>query len=241
MTYRLIVLTDGRGLLAGTLASFAAHVSPAPAEVYIHGDGEAGVREAYDAAAHFGPALSPNWTVGGTTERQGFCSAVAECWEEAGQPGPGFVYWLEDDFLHTRDVDLRELAWVLAHDAELAQIALCRGPANEHEERAGGLVASRPDEYQQETAWFDKFNGPPEDLRSSHELVERPWLRHRSYWTTNPSLFRKALAAAHPWPAVPKCEGLFGASLRQIGFSFGLWGSGEPWVDHVGHRQGKGY
>jgi hypothetical protein len=36
--YRLILLTDGRGLLQDTLESVLAHVRPRPAQVYAHAD-----------------------------------------------------------------------------------------------------------------------------------------------------------------------------------------------------------
>jgi hypothetical protein len=29
--------------------------------------------------------------------------------------------------------------------------------------------------------------------------------------------------------------------LRELGFDFAVWGSGEPWVEHVGVRTGFGY
>jgi hypothetical protein len=217
--YRLILLTDGRGLLQDTLESFLAHVRPRPAQVYAHADGQAGFDELAQVIAATYTRVAPVWNVGGTTTQQGFCSAVAECWAQAALAGVDFIYWLEDDFLHERDVDLEDFAAALLDNPQLAQMALCRPPANVHERTAGGLVASRPGEFTDRGGW----------------------LEHRAYWTTNPSLFRRALADNFGWPLEPECEGLFGAALRATDHTFGLWGSGEPWVDHVGVRAGKGY
>ena len=219
MKYRLILLTDGRGLLRSTLESFLEHVRPRPAQVYAHADGQAGFDELAQVIAAVYTRVAPVWNVAGDTTRQGFCNAVAECWKQAQLPGVDYVFHLEDDFKFLEDVDLAQLAAPLEADPLLAQMALCRQPVNAAEIAAGGLTASRPGEF----------------------AAREGWLEHRSYWTTNPSLFRRELSLSQVWPTEPQCEGLFGIQLREHGYSFGLWGDGRPMVEHVGERSGHGY
>jgi hypothetical protein len=105
-------------------------------------------------------------------------------------------------------------------------MALVRDAVNADERRAGGLIKSRPGQFQ------------PQE--GSH-----PWLRHRSYFTTNPSLMRTSFMRDDPFldDGEPYCEGRYGIHLLTRGYTFGAWGSGEEWVAHMGvrDRTGKGY
>lgn len=219
MNYRLAVLTHGRmSTLDETIDSFRANVTPAPAGTFIYADG-------------IWTSLQREWTLrrqdgylfrSGPVAR-GFCHATRALWDWVSEPGADYVFWLEHDFLFLRPVDLAPIARILdANLNDLAQVALCRGPANEAETAAGGLVASRPGEF---------------------EPTGDGWLRHRSYFTTTPSLMRRAFMAANPflYDGDPSCEGRYGAGLVERGYSFGLWGDGEEWVQHVGIRAGFGY
>lgn len=162
---------------------------------------------------------------------KGFCHQTRTLWADAirvaGEMDAEYVFWLEHDFHVTRPVDLRQLAAVLDADHGIAQMALVRNAVNATELAAGGLVASRPGEFTDEGGW----------------------LSHRSYFTTNPSLMRTAFMAEHPFgtaggkrlPQDIRCEGEYGIALREAGFRFGVWGGGEEWVRHVGHRDGRGY
>lgn len=152
---------------------------------------------------------------------EGFCRATKAMWDHLQEVAERWVFWLEHDFLFKRPVDLAELAQTITANPSVVQMALCRQPVNATERAAGGLVQSIAES-------LTRHQG---------------WLEHRRYWTTNPSLFKTAIAKVFPWPAGPECEGKFGIELlkRRYDTSFGIWGDGEIWVDHVGRRNGHGY
>lgn len=222
MKYRLIVLTHGDSEpLTATLASFVEHVSPLPADAFMHIDGPTPTSVAYHVARNLS---AWEWILSEDQQPVGFCGSCAECWEEAGHGDHDYAFWLEHDFTFVRPVDLRELALTLDANPQLAQMALMRQPVNEQEVEAGGVVASRPGQFSERVGDYGR------------------WLEQRSYWTTNPSLFNANMArGAHRWPEGDRCEGRFGIYLREQGFTFGMWGNGEPWVEHVGARSGFGY
>jgi hypothetical protein len=231
--YTLAVLTHGRsGTLDQTLASFYDKVRPAPARVLLHADGP------WMSA----PTSGRTFFVQTTGSPQGFCKATGSLWKWivadalAREPdAPEFVFWLEHDFVFLRPVDLSELADVLDDDARLAQMQLMRTPVSPEEIAAGGLYQMRQADYTKRL-W--------EPLTAEYDPDRfRPWLEHRSYFTTNPSLLRTSFMAENRWPddGLPECEGRYGIDLVQRGFTYGVWGSGEPWVEHVGVRDGFGY
>lgn len=226
LPYRLAVLTHGDSrTLPATLASFRENVSPSPAEVFVYYDGE--------------PDGLPDSTgvyVYGGTGQEGFCVATRKLWGLAAMgPGPQFVFWLEHDFEFTRRVDLRALATVLAENPQLAQVALMRDAVNETEKTAGGLVESRPGEFEQRVQVIDV----PEPALAP---LAFPWMEQQSYFTTNPSLMLRGFMRLHPFPDYPEfCEGRFGVDLREKGFTFSAAGWGEPWCRHIGDRDGFGY
>jgi hypothetical protein len=213
VNYTLAVLTHGRGsMLTETLRSFRDNVEPQPVRVLVHSD------------AGFGQWRVPFPRLNVRVEREprplGFCGATRSLWRRAMDEATAYVFWLEHDFRFLRPLDLTAIAATLEDQPELAQMALMRNAVNEAELAAGGLFESRRGEY-------EEVDG---------------WLRHRSYFTTNPSLMRRPFMEAHPWPDhESECEGRYGLDLVAAGFSFGVWGHGEPWVEHVGIRSGFGY
>lgn len=159
-----------------------------------------------------------NWT---HEERSavGFCRSCQHCWAKAAAGDHEFVFWLEHDFRFVKPVDLDQMAAILDANPQLAQMALMRQPVNEAERSAGGVVLSRPGQFQARGGWMEQ----------------------QAYFTTNPSLFRRDFAERHPWPQEEQCEGRFGIHLLGLGYTFGMMGAGEPWTDHVGIRSGFGY
>lgn len=220
MNYLLVVLTHGESsTLTPALASFAENVSPRPARAVIWRDGQGDLFPAV-------PPLGCDLSLHGTWEQRGFCAATRSAWELAIEGRHEYVFWLEHDFVFLRPVNLEEVAAVLDSIPTLAQVALMRNAVNEEERAAGGLYELRRDQYREQY-----FRG------------STPWLAHEAYFTTNPSLMRRDFMETHAWPSWerPECEGSFGFWLRQQGISFGAWGNGEPWVEHVGVRDGFGY
>lgn len=233
LTYRLAILTHGDSApLQRTLRSFEENVTPEPLDVVYVYDGSV-----MPFARKVGYGSSTRTVSVG--KPLGFCGATKRLWEEAAEPGVQFVFWLEQDFEFVRPVDLRALATVLTVNPQLAQVALMRDAVNETEKNAGGLFESRPGQYRQQMEVLAD-DGVADDRDPSATLI--PWLEHEIYFTTNPSLMLRSFMEANPWPDYPEfCEGKFGLDLRAKGFRFAAMGSGEPWVRHVGVRDGFGY
>lgn len=226
MDYRLLVLSHGDcATLDATLHSFAANVSPAPHDTLIVYDGDSIPAHAVGLADDVG--LGPcRFLASG--EPVGFCEATGRAWRlvVSEEPRTEFVFWLEHDFTFNRRVDLEALRWLLDYDERLAQVSLMRNAANATEKAAGGLVASRPDDF----------------TLCTIGTTGEDYLEHCSYFTTTPSLMTRRFMAENPWMSyVEQCEGQFGIDLIQRGYHFAVWGDGEPWVNHIGERTGFGY
>jgi hypothetical protein len=218
MNYRLIVLTHGdhQEELLRTISSFSEMVEPSPVEKHLVVDGPF-------ASHHLDFS---DWKLHPSKKQEGFCAAVYRGWEEvAAPPGVEWVFWLEHDFLFRRPVDLRDIAKVMNRNDQLAQMSLMRQPVNARELAAGSILAADPDSF------------------GRHQDPEGRWLSQKIYWTTNPSLFPRELATQRTWPLEKQCEGVFTHELLadDPGIEFGIWGSGESWVEHIGVRTGKGY
>ncbi len=244
MNYRLVVLTHGDGpTLEDTLDSFGDHVQGRPpTDVVIVRDGP-------------GYTYVPSWQRHVPTWRVlqvapgpvGFCKATAYAWACGAAPGPEFVFYLEHDFRITRPVYLVAMAAVLDANPQLVQMALMRDAVNDAEKAAGGLFESRPGQYERRSTHIPLEASPFRGSGAGGRVIDpgvvtADWLEHRAYATTNPSLMRRQFMADHPWPDYDaECEGRFGIDLVLSGYSFGVWGTGEPWVEHIGARTGFGY
>lgn len=215
--YRLIVITHGGDettpMLRDTLAAFEEMVTPEPVESVLIEDGIRKERFEWDGL---------RFTIGDSV---GFCEMMRLGWAVAAAPGVDYIYWLEHDFLHLKPVHLGDLALVL-QDPLIAQVSLMRQPVNESE--GIGIANERRQEFVSHLLTL------PKQKRSL-------WMEQAIYWTTNPSLFRSELARKVELPKGPECEGHLTALLREKGYSFGVWGDGESWIQHVGERTGHGY
>lgn len=156
----------------------------------------------------------------------GFCGAIRAGWQAIRESDDDFdyVFHLEEDWRFDREFSLAMMASLLDSDPLIEQVALRRGPANDTEFAAGGVVEANPD------AFVERYH------------YGHPYLWHRAFWTTNPSLYRRKLLR-YEWPVGPECEGRFGWHLKSIASSFAYWGarSDEPWITHTGYRTGVGY
>ncbi len=170
---------------------------------------------------------------------RGFCGAIQDGWEllrAARRVEPfGYVFHLEEDWRFDRPFSIREMADVLDADRSLAQVALRRGPENDVEEAAGGLVNVWPDEY---VDCAVVMPGPAGEGAIAY-------LRHRLFFTTNPCLYSADLIEHYAWPDEPRCEQGFGLTMLSEGLAFAYLGSrlDEPLVTHTGRhqRRGRGY
>lgn len=238
MNYLLALLSHGHPespTAERCIDSFSEFVTPKPITgVYVHDGPGWAYAPIYALAQVEGAIANRVWSARAGGEQQGFCKATRDLWRLAVEQAPifqaEFVFWLEHDFVFTRPVDLDDLAYVLKINKGIAQMALMRGPANAKEEAAGGLYQSQQGEFRHRIT-SRVFTGDDFD-----------WLEHRSYFTTNPSLMRADFMRDHPWKYEEQCEGLFGIDLlADRNISCGVWGEGEPWIDHVGQRDGKGF
>lgn len=208
------------GYLARSLASLAANVSGPIVQRVIYSDwGEERRAELEAIGAPFG------FYVAGPDTHVGFTASMRMLWTYLQRRGRGqYVFRVEDDFLYDRPVDLVPMIETLADSDHLAQLALLRAPCYPREFANGGVLGWPEKGFQKVGA-----NG------TSH-------LTHRYFWTNNPALFRRSLVE-RPWPTGPSSERLFGdLLLKDQSVRFGLWGSGESWISHIGEvRAGTVY
>jgi hypothetical protein len=216
------VFTDGRvDCISKTLTSFDALVTgPITRRLIFDDSGD-------PTYAQWLGERYPDWAIISAGRRRGFGGTIANAWPMmAGMP-ERYVCHLEDDFTFRRPVDLSRLAAVLDALPDLVQLSLMRQPWNDQERQAGSVV----------------------DALLARGLSFRPcslygarWLEHRGYFTTNPSLYPTKLCRLG-WPDGDQSEGRFTARLLEDpALRFGIWGSGDPWVEHIGaERVGTGY
>lgn len=169
--------------------------------------------------------------------RLGCAGAYRSAWSQVlAHTGADYIFLIEQDFRFIRPVPLDDMADLLEHRGDLAQVALRRQPWNESEKAAGGIVEWHPDWYQDQTGWGHR------------------WLEHTAFFTTNPCLFRSSLLRV-PWPLHQPgvySEGTFHQRLMVGGtpevpgsaVRYAYWGSRDSgvWVEHIGYeRVGRDY
>lgn len=223
--YLLVVMTDGRKeLIAQTIPNFLENASYPPSRILIFDDS---ADEEYsdwlvDHFDHLGHLVCS------AVERKGFAGAYRAAWQRlsADVTLPDWCFFLEDDFLFNRPVDIQDMIDVLESRPYLKQMALRRQPWNAQEKAAGGVVEHRKREFTEVT------DGP------------HTWLEHRCFFTCNPSIYRRSLTSMG-WPQGSRSEWrLTKQLLQKRDTRFGYWGdfaSGEH-VHHIGvQRNGTGY
>jgi hypothetical protein len=151
----------------------------------------------------------------------GYVTSTQRLWKYlTGRVKADFVFLAEDDFIYTRNVDLTPMMSALAKTPHIRQIALLREAAYPKEKEPGDHILG-----------WDRSS-----FTQRGDLLE-----HRNFWTMNPSLFRRALVTKYPWPSGPSSERLFGdAILSDPGARVAFWGTGEPWITHIGETRAGG-
>lgn len=171
--------------------------------------------------------------------------------ELRGERSFDYVFHLEEDWEFLEPIDVRWLVAILDGDnreqgasrpavpvpsgspgidfPRIAQAALRRGAVNAIERAAGGVVEQWPESYL--------------DAGVITEQGATPYLQHRLFFTTNPSLYRAELMMLG-WPDGERSEAAFTQELLSWGYAFAYYGRREqaPLVEHLGvHRAGHGY
>lgn len=225
MRIALLFMTDGRRHCAErTLAALHEVVGSSTFEASIVVD------DACDASYAQWLDTAWPWThhLPSGRSKRGFGGAIQAGWQAIRELDPGiqFVFHLEDDFVLLRSPRFRDMGRILESDGSIMQVALKRQPWNDVEIAAGGIVEVDPDGFEQ------------------HEADGCAWFEHRKFFTTNPSLYPRALIDCG-WPSGDFSEGRFTANLLatpEAKFAYMGRKFDEPWVMHIGaERTGKGY
>lgn len=228
MTTALIVITDGRrDLLTETIESARENLL-----------GNIGYRLLWDDTGdpqhnRWATNAFPDFDVVCAPSRSGFGGAIAATWATLLEQAPDdvdMVFHLEDDFTFNKPVHLELVRAVMDANRHLAQMAFRRQPWSAPEIAAGGFIEMHPLEYR-------------DQVHYEGDLV-CPFLQHRLFFTTNPSMYRLDLCR-RGWPDGDHSEGEFSRRLFTNPTTWcGYWGSrdSEPWVHHNGkERHGVGY
>jgi hypothetical protein len=210
-TVTLIVHTDGRrDMIQQSIPSLLANLTgPIVKKVIYDDSGDAAYKQ-------WLRDTFPEFFVVGPDARLGQAGSMRAMWKYLDQRCDSqFVFAVEDDFLYDRPVDLGPMMEALAADPNLRQMALLRDAYYPRELAAGSIINEHPEAY---------------ELQNSRP---HPYLTHRLYFTFNPSLFWRSLTSI-PMPG-RRAETSFTAICNDDPNSrFGLWGSGEPWITHIG-------
>lgn len=225
-TIPIICLTNGRrDCISRTIPSAAEHLSGVSHMSIIDDSGDAEYGQWLEDEFIGGPL---NGHVLHLVDGGSYWKAMKAVWGHARHLLPHLdadaIFFLEEDFLFSNDIDLNDLAGVLAEQRHLTQLALVRQPwwSNEHE--YGGLIPALEAQGQR----FEEFTD------GKHH-----WIEHRAGFTGNPCMI-PARTFAHDWPEGAWSESGFGQLLFADPLARGAyWGrrSDPPRVEHIGHER----
>jgi hypothetical protein len=170
------------------------------------------------------PPVAHTVVIDDREHRLGFTGAVREGWRRALETDCTHVLHAELDFIYLKRVELDAMVDALNARPYLVQMALLRGPVNDAEREAGGVIEQYPADY---------------------ETVRRhgcKWREHRRHVTTNPCVWPRWVVE-RGWPDRPQSEGHFGIELfaESPEYRAAYWGT-DVRVEHIGDvRGGTGY
>lgn len=218
MKKALMIITDGRDYFWPTLDSLREHVGIDQFDQFII------LNDSRDP--NFEAMLleiPENPVVYTAPQQRGFTEQIRFGWSKI-LSDVDYIFHMEDDFVFLEDISIDDMIVVMESHGELQQMALLRGPVNDEERAAGGIIEQHPEDF---------------------ELVQEgdfKWRSHRRFFTTNPCLYRRSLID-RGWPSVQNSEGIFGYELLNEDFSrrCAFW-EDRVLVAHIGHvRSGTGY
>ncbi len=219
--YDLVMLSNGRReYLLETYKSFREHASTAPANCTIVNDsGDPAFRDWLEKSDTFKDFMKVHHA-----KNRGFGMATTSAWEQAAKAKSPYVFYLEEDFVFDRPFIIRDMAQVLQDRSDLAQVALLRAPFFKAELKAGSIPNEHPKHYTRQTTRGIRF------------------LKHKLFYTTNPSLMKRETFASG-WPGTkPHSERAKTGEFVVDGKEFAFMGWGESWCHHIGEqRTGRGY
>lgn len=216
----LLVITDGRSCIYDTIESARAFLPDCRWKL-IYDDSIVGSGNAENLRRDF-----PDFAVVGNDDKvkSGFAGAIIRAWGLVPQDAE-FVFHLEDDFVFSNEVPISEAMQILEADDRLSQIVFKRQAWSEEEKDAGGIVEMWPDLY--------------EEVETNFGFITR----HKLFFSTNPSLYKRSLID-YGWPNKRGSEKVFTDKLIADGKHFAFWGKkfDPPFVTHIGNeRTGSGY
>lgn len=216
-----MIITDGRpGLIERTIESWRTAWGDNGLNGAVIIDDSQSADHARLLWEHFG-----GYKIIHLADKGGFTGAIRAGWHYLADHNPEWFFWLEDDFLFRRPIDVLGMTQVLGDNPLLAQLVLKRQPWNPQEKAAGGIVECWPDKYTEQT------DG------------DHWWTEHDLFFSTNPSLCRGSILDLD-WPAGDRSEQQFTQRALQHGYKFAFWGRkyAPPIIEHIGlERIGTGY
>lgn len=154
-----------------------------------------------------------------TTDRVGFAKAMISAWENLKKDKNEWVFHLEEDFVFMDDVYVDDMINVMKQNGHIKEMVLLRQPIGGRQVSKGGIVASHPERYEDNT---DGINF---------------WMEHRVNFSCNPCVYEKSLIYEHPWPDGTYSERKYGRMLfEDLYAKCAYWGkrSDPPKVWHIG-------
>ncbi len=211
----LLVMTDGRReAIERTIPSAFEYLDGIDERVIVDDSGDAD----YQAWLRlrfpaFGLICGP--------KRLGYTKAMQRVNQIELGSGLPWIFRLEDDFVFQRPVDLAAMQRTMCDNPHLVQLALRRQAWFPNELEAGGIIEANPTAFTQRDGFIE----------------------HGEFFTNNPTLLRRSFIAANPWPDARWSEAVFGRNVLRGDARSAFLGStdDEPWVEHIGIRQGTGY
>jgi hypothetical protein len=153
----------------------------------------------------------------------GYIYAMQKVLDTFKLSGKRYMFFLEEDFIPKVNIDFDKMKYLLENNKEMIQISLMRQPWYQEEIDAGGLIESRKENF--------------ENITEKNNIK---WVKHRAYFTGNPSLISDKVLE-YGWPNALWSETLFGKILVRKGFYFGILGlpGDHDWlaVEHIGYYQ----